>query len=843
MFDLTPPYAPDLEWMLQSGQVSREALLEALLEEHYAAVYHLALSLLDDHAAAASAAQQTFARALLDQHRYRPEEGLHRWLYSIVLETCQRLQKSLQRRRSLKALLPRWSRSGDFGDSSPETMQDARLWLALDALELHARQVVLLHAANGWDAQRIAAQLDASESEISAVLQAASQLIDLAPPMNASVPGEPSSPAEAPSLDLVGSLSRRWPAQTFLPAYLKNQSVIILRRLRSTRFRQSKALTLLELALVALVILLAFATLWGANTLFAESPTATASAPPVTRLVTKPVYQVVTSTPSIELSSDLTSTPIQVAQSNYTEVRAGETLPDVADRLGVTVADLRYWNRLPDYLEVQPGQRLINPQYARTLKPLAATPVSPVTPLPPLHGAITVQTLIKLLTYSKKDFNNFWLDATIIDYGPVSYLGPPHLTHLQEWVSENQYLMTTGAYGALPDVSILQTGIIPGFLAKPASDTFWFSEWRLFENYDYSSPSKPFIDKFERAFSPESLHLDSTVNVNGREDVAGRSTIQLDLLDPQGTRFSSLWVDDSVGQILRRIDYHTGDLPAMEYRINSFAPNVDFPQDLFDLRLPWRGGFAQDYRGASLALNAPPPDIPSPNTRLSGPPAPADLDLSRSLLTFQYPASYSPSYANQQVELFAGGYSLGPAILGNPWSMICDRSPDGQKIAYVSQPVAGQDLNSWLNLLDMSESSKSGIRFFPLYSQSGVTELAFSPDSRQLAFFSHPNPLVSGTLSAVDLLTQVVRPIYTAGDIKSLVWSPDGKYLAFINRMDPSYYIENILVVSSETGEIIYNTPLDVLNGSAKDWPMAEWGVDFPVEMGGLDACAALSEP
>ncbi len=390
MFDLTPPYAPDLEWMLQSGQVSREALLEALLEEHYAAVYHLALSLLDDHAAAASAAQQTFARALLDQHRYRPEEGLHRWLYSIVLETCQRLQKSLQRRRSLKALLPRWSRSGDFGDSSPETMQDARLWLALDALEIHARQVVLLHAANGWDAQRIAAQLDASESEISVVLQAASQLIDLAPPLNAlsqgkpAPPDEPSSPAEAPSLDLVGSLSRRWPAQTFLPAYLKNQSVIILRRLRSTRFRQSKALISLELALVALVILLAFATLWGANTLFAESPTATISVPPATRLVTRPVYQVVTSTPSIELSSDPTSTPIQVAQSNYTEVRAGETLPDVADRLGVTVADLRYWNRLPDDLEVQPGQRLINPQYARTLKPLAATPVSPVKPLPTL---------------------------------------------------------------------------------------------------------------------------------------------------------------------------------------------------------------------------------------------------------------------------------------------------------------------------------------------------------------------------------------------------------------------------------------------------------------------------
>jgi Tol biopolymer transport system component len=103
--------------------------------------------------------------------------------------------------------------------------------------------------------------------------------------------------------------------------------------------------------------------------------------------------------------------------------------------------------------------------------------------------------------------------------------------------------------------------------------------------------------------------------------------------------------------------------------------------------------------------------------------------------------------------------------------------------------------------------------------------------------------LVSGTLSIMDLPSQTARPIYTTGDVKSLVWSPDGKYLAFINRVDPSYYIENVLVVSSETGEIIYNTPLDVLNGSTKDWPMAECGEDFPVEMGGLDACAAPSEP
>src|SRR5512137_2028988 len=96
MFDITPQYAPDLEWMLQSGQVPRELLLEALLQEYYGRVYHLALSILDDRAAAQSAAGQTFARALLNQHRYRSQDGVEFWLFRIALETCRPFQERLK---------------------------------------------------------------------------------------------------------------------------------------------------------------------------------------------------------------------------------------------------------------------------------------------------------------------------------------------------------------------------------------------------------------------------------------------------------------------------------------------------------------------------------------------------------------------------------------------------------------------------------------------------------------------------------------------------------------------------------------------------------------------------
>ena len=740
MFDLTPQYAPDLEWMLQSGQVPRELLLEALLQEYYPRVYHLALSILDDRTAAQDAAGLTFARALLDQHRYRSQDGVEFWLFRIALEACRRFQKRLQFRRALKALLPHWSKPHDFGDSCPETLQDAQLWLALDGLEDHARQLALLHFANGWQPERIAAFFDAPEREVEALLAAVRQLVAAPPQLDSvlldTLPSEDPLPPEQIDPCLVQSLGRRWPAQDFSPLELETQAAHILRRLRWLGFRQTKALAALELGLLALIILLAFATIWGANILSGVSPTPTPSGPLPTYLVTKLVYQVVTSTPYPNLSPLQTGTPIQVARSSYTVVEPGETLTDVADRLDVTVEDLRFWNRLPDDAEILAGQRLIDPQYARLLQLPAPTPVTPVEPLPTLESPITTQKLIDRLNQRNQTSNNFWFDASIIDYGPQSYLGPARLTRVQAWAGENQALALVGAYGALPDQVILIPGNNGQFLANPAADAYWFSEWRAFE--DFNIPALQPINQFSEAlFNPHLLYQASNLDVLGREDLSGRSTLKLGLFASDGSQISRLWVDDRIGQIIRRIDYRAGDVPVIEYRINSFSPNLDFPPELFDLRLPWRGGFAQDSRGAPLNLNAPPPQVTPRRAILPVQPPPAGFDISHSQLTFQYSGSVASFSPEEQFEVFAGSYFLGLAYFGDPWSLICDRSPDGQWFAYASRPAQSQDPGSMLHWFDLSQPAK---RYFTLYSQTGITELAFSADNRRLAFFSRSEP-------------------------------------------------------------------------------------------------------
>ena len=197
---------------------------------------------------------------------------------------------------------------------------------------------------------------------------------------------------------------------------------------------------------------------------------------------------------------------------------------------------------------------------------------------------------------------------------------------MQAWASDNQSLVLSGAYGALPDKAILMPGDNNQLLAEPASDMPWFSEWRAMG--DWNSPAMQSISQFgEALFNLSSFDQLSTPQVLGREDLAGRSTLKIDLFDPTRNHYASLWVDDSLGQILRRINYRAGAVPSMEYRINRLDANVDFPQELFDQRLPWRGCFAQDYSGAPLAPNAPPPeDVPQRPILTAHPPPPDGFD-------------------------------------------------------------------------------------------------------------------------------------------------------------------------------------------------------------------------
>src|SRR3990172_4109179 len=90
IFEQLPELSPDVEWMLQSGQASREMLAEALVAEYYGPVWRLGLSLFEDSAAAGQFARETLSTALLEVHRYADQVSAQVWILRKALAVSRK---------------------------------------------------------------------------------------------------------------------------------------------------------------------------------------------------------------------------------------------------------------------------------------------------------------------------------------------------------------------------------------------------------------------------------------------------------------------------------------------------------------------------------------------------------------------------------------------------------------------------------------------------------------------------------------------------------------------------------------------------------------------------------
>jgi dipeptidyl aminopeptidase/acylaminoacyl peptidase len=191
---------------------------------------------------------------------------------------------------------------------------------------------------------------------------------------------------------------------------------------------------------------------------------------------------------------------------------------------------------------------------------------------------------------------------------------------------------------------------------------------------------------------------------------------------------------------------------------------------------------------------------------------------------------------------------LGKAQFGNPWTMICARSPDGGKIGYVSQPSDPQSGDASLHWLELQNVDL-------VHQVSGdltVDNFAFSYDGQKLAFFGRQAGQTRGAVYIYDLHNGVLQQLLERNSADSLVWSPDGQYLAMTSA--PSMFgTRDASVVDVHAGDILahdrYNWQGDfTLDPLSPDWPTLSWRnpegspVKFPVSMGGLEACVQPPE-
>jgi DNA-directed RNA polymerase specialized sigma24 family protein len=837
MLNPIPDYAPDLEWMLQSGQVSNELLLEALVVEYYPAVFRLAHALLDDQTAARKAADKVFSLALLELYSYRAQDGVEIWLYRIAMETCQRSHSSLETLRNLLASMPFAANLNLLGDTLPESETDAEIWLAVDDLEVSLRQILIFRFILDWQPSRISALMGTDEQSLQAAVELIQNVFDKKyHPASSAQPAKQPAHSDEIFSTIKESLEKRWPLPKFTESEQEKTLARISRQTKIMHTRRRGIVSVLEVGLIVLIILLGTGIAWGMN-LFgeAEKTPAPTELKQETVLVTKIVYQYITATPEAPQADQLvTSTPFEIPSSQFTYSLSGESLEDLATRLAISPESLRNLNRLPQNVTFESGQRLLLPDQWEGVVIPSPSPVPQVVPGPSLGEPYIAEMVVQRFAVQGPRYNTLWIDAQVTDYGPLSYIGPPRIYRGQMWVGLEQSLGLIGFPDRLPLEAVLRLGR-NGYLARPAADAPWFSEWR--ENFNYSSPSVEVLQLMAEAlFDTRSLER-NTITVFGREEQAGIQSLVLDVFNQNGFKTDRIWYDDSRGSILKRIRFQPDGRgePNFEVQVDSVAYDVDFPQQLFDTRLPWRGGFASEPSGTPAENNGARASSSMNRTPLEAMSAPTNFNPAESHLTFQYSPSFSIHSPFSIIELFADNYSLGPIFFGNPWRMICQRSPNGEWLAFVDVPQEDNDTPAVLNWFNLSEPEQS---YESLTANQGVTDFAFSPDSRLLAYFTRPGSSGMGMLRVIELTSQEDEPLLIIGDIDSLIWSPDGASLAMITRFDPGSYLESITVFDLETQRITYNAPIDILSHSVRDWPMLDWGVEFPVEMGGMDDCS-----
>ena len=475
------------------------------------------------------------------------------------------------------------------------------------------------------------------------------------------------------------------------------------------------------------------------------------------------------------------------------------------------------------------------------------SPVEPSVRLPPLTVDSSPISILERLSIGDQFWQTAWGEMATILYGPPGYLGPDRTFRSQIWLSEDQARIQNGLMAGPPDeVWIGNHGQLYAVKFDDNSAT------RL-ELVNTGPQKRPSVGALGLIFDP--LKTLGGERINPRnwqirivelDQVAGRATLVVELLDATGARSARLWLDTQNSFVLRHQQFRNpGDTsPAIEVIFTRIAFDTAFPnQSLFDFENPYWGNFAFDPRGRPSRVT---PVLPSTQVRSGDPQPPfttppTGFDPAQSQLSFLYPADFDLHSPAAMVEVFAETYHLGRATFANPWWMVCERSPDGRRIAAVSHPLLSARSSPSVYLLDLTVMGARTQRNLPI---ANVSELAFSPDSRQLALLGKGE--YNDSLYLADLEADELRMLAILDKAHSLAWSPAGDQILLISELPRLPGEEDFVIFDAATGKEVRNAtydaaslPTDIPDQSE---PFGPW-YDNSSQNGGLEACAAPPAP
>lgn len=253
MFDETPEYSNDLEWMLQSGQAKDDEIVAALVSEYYPRVYRLQFSICGDRPGARRLAVDTLANALLNAHHYTDSEGVQVWLERLAVEQAQR--QLLAANRPTTAEGARQALGAETGNGlGPDS--DA-LWQGYLLLEERSRLPLALRCLHSLSESEAAQRLKISEVAVAErIEQARSELLQRLSEAYGEEIGW--GPEELESR-LAASLQRSWAMQEPPGREIEESLRAVRLRVSEMKRARRKRVLLQEAILVGIAILVVLA--------------------------------------------------------------------------------------------------------------------------------------------------------------------------------------------------------------------------------------------------------------------------------------------------------------------------------------------------------------------------------------------------------------------------------------------------------------------------------------------------------------------------------------------------------------------------------------------------------
>jgi DNA-directed RNA polymerase specialized sigma24 family protein len=838
-----PENSSDLDWMLQSGQAGRADMAGALSEAFCPDLYRLALILLGEPAAARAAADRGLAAALMNLHHYRPRVSARGWFFRAALPTLDglawngtaRLDPQLGASSGLSAAaevynrLPRRTRIGlalqdGLGFSLEEAAWTLRQPVAVlkAGLEIARRQAAwALQETGGAQA---AANLPPEEI-FSRLLAIYLPIIDPNPIEQERAAGE--------------------------AVRLAGRSRIKLRRMAPLH---ETGLTLLGGVAVVL-------TIWFFSQIGSEPPAAslTGGAPVGPSAVV--------ASPSAGVGVRQIGGPNAAAASQSIRratylVRPGDTVEDIATGLGVEVGAIQDLDGSLPGGKLNPGGRLLVdlPQLATTVHPIP--PGSRAAEPPALTDRSTPAEIVRRVRESAGLWDSLWLEAGIATFGPADYSGPAQTYRVQASARRTgEYHELSGPDGGKPvSAYIVRNGISyyrDSAWTTPLIQPDWQSAATGLPGPGWQPPLMIVSQRQEdlslilptRASARDLVFpaLNGWLNdparlrvSSGGERTAGRATVMVDIFNPYGDRLQRIWLDALTGLALRVQEFGRGqDQPSSEMLVTRIDYNSDLPGARFD---PWQTFDAHYLNGPGGGQDDDDNRRVAPQRQSSGsapePVArPPGFDPSAARLAFQALEAASgkdapPDPAFIPANLYADGVLLGETRIGRPGAVMCRRSPDGSRLAYLAWPERLPKNGSGAGLWWFDLNAPNQVYRAAIEEPGG---LAFAPDGRQMAVFGR-GPQGFGVY-LMEIATGEMRLIYRLTSVRDMALRPDGEQIAVIGA--PPGAAETLIVIRTASGTPVYQDP--AWDGQPKsDWPTSKWGVDFPaIDPSGLDDCVA----